>query len=57
MFSSGEKIKGIAETANIHWGGFDFYNKKTYQRDGKTVYNGADRLFYLPVNSMRIRLS
>jgi hypothetical protein len=28
MFSSGEKIKGIAETANIHWGGFDFYNKK-----------------------------
>jgi len=57
MFSSGEKIKGIAETANIHWGGFDFYNKKTYQRDGKTVYNGADRLFYLPVINMRIRLS
>ena len=56
MFSSGEKIKGIAETANIHWGGFDFI-KKHIKRAEKQFTNGADRLFYLPVINIRIRLS
>ena len=33
--------------ANIQWDEFAFI-KKTYQRGEKKVYNGADRLSYLP---------
>jgi len=45
--------------ANIHWGGFAFIENVSKGR--KKVYNGADRLFYLPVFlpviNMHIRLA